>query len=202
MAGPSVIYSDNPGGLPAGYTFPPNADKIVEAVSVEVNGAGAAGQFLLCLSVYTQDDKLIGRFFPAQPFNTGDSGEVTFAEAIAAGSATTPGTSCQVSKIVSAASTNATVAKAAPGSVVGWVFGNLNAAVRFLKLYDKASAPTVGTDVPRVTIPLPPGAAGHVGLPSPIAFQSGISYALTTGITDGDSGAVAASEITVSVLYI
>lgn len=202
MAGPAVIYADNPGSLPSTYTLPPNLDQVVEAVSVEIDGSGAAGQFLACLAVYTQDNKLVGRFFPAQPFAPGDSGEVTFASAMSAGSATTPGTSCSVSRIVSAASTNATVAKATPGAVVGWVFGNTNAVVRYLKLYDKASAPTVGTDVPLVVIPLPPGAAGHVGLPSPIAFRTGISYGLTTGIDDGSSAAVAASEISVSVLYI
>lgn len=202
MAAPSVIYDDNPGGLPATYTLPPNLDQTIEAVSVEVNANGAARAFLLCLSVYTQDNKLVGRFFPAQPFQPGDTGEVTFADAIAAGSATTAGTSCQVSKIVSAATTNATVAKATPGVVEGWTFTNLNQSFRYLKLYDKATSPTVGGDVPKLTIGMPPQMGGHVGLPSPITFANGISYALTTGIIDSDNGAVGLNEITVSILYV
>lgn len=36
------------------------------------------------------------------------------------------------------------------------VTSNINAAARYLKLYNKASAPTVGTDTPVLTIPLPP----------------------------------------------
>lgn len=202
MAGPATIYNDNPGGLPATYVAPGGSDYNVEGSSVKVNGTGAAAAFLACLSVYTQDDKLIGRFFPAQPISPGDTCTVTFADAVSAGSAATPGTSCSVSRIVSAATTNATVAKSSPGVVVGWVFGNINAAVRYLKLYNKATAPTVGTDTPLVVIPLPAGAAGHVGLPFPIAFSAGISYGLTTGIADNSAAAVAANEIGVSVLYV
>ena len=130
MAAPSTIYTDNPGGLPATYTFPPGVDKVVEAVSVEVNGAGASGPFLACLAVYTQDNKLIGRFFPAQPFAPGDSGEVTFSQALAAGSATTPGTSCQVSRIVSAASTNATVAASKGSATTSALTTSLTSAHR------------------------------------------------------------------------
>lgn len=197
-----LIYTDNPGGLPATYQLPPGFAIQTASVSAQFDGASASGSFLACLSVYSQDDKLIGRFFPAQPFVVGDSGEVTYAQAIAAGSATTAGTSCQISKIVSAASTNATVAKSSPGVVVGWAFGNLNVSMRYLKLYNKATSPTVGTDVPVITMPLPPTMAGHVGLAAPVNFSAGISYALTTGIQDSDSGAVAANEITVSLFYV
>lgn len=197
-----LIYTDNPGSVPATYQLPPGLPFAIAAVSATFNGASSSGTFLACLSVFSQDGKLIGRFFPAQPFVVGDSGEVTYAQAIAAGSATTAGSSCQVSRIVSAASTNATVAKASPGVVSGWVFGNVNASFRYLKLYDKASSPTVGTDTPKVTLPLPGASAGHLGLASPLSFANGIAYALTTGIQDSDTGAVAANEITVSVMYI
>ena len=55
-----------------------------------------------------------------------------------------------------AATTNATSVKATPG-VVKRVIGTSKAATdRFLKFYDKATAPTVGTDVPIMTILIPP----------------------------------------------
>jgi hypothetical protein len=38
--------------------------------------------------------------------------------------------------------------KASAGQVYSLFVSNINAAVRYLKLYNKASAPTVGTDVP------------------------------------------------------
>ena len=101
-------------------------------------------------------------------------------------------------RLVSAASTNATNVKASAGAV-GFLWAvNLNAAVRYLKLYNKASAPTVGTDTPIATLPIPASATGAgfmIPIPGGVAFTTGIAYAVTTGPTDADTGAVAANEI-------
>jgi hypothetical protein len=110
-----------------------------------------------------------------------------------------------ISRVISAASTNATSAKASAGQVYGWYLSNVNAAVRYLKLYNKASAPTVGTDTPVMTIAIPggstAGAGANVEFTNGIAFGTGIAYALTTGAADSDTAAVAASEIIVNLLY-
>lgn len=107
-------------------------------------------------------------------------------------------------KLISAASTNATSLKASAGQVYGIQVFNLNAAARYLKLYNKASAPTVGTDTP-VKVFMIPGNAAGAGIVSNwingVEFNTGIAYALTTGIADSDTGAVAASEIVVNVDY-
>lgn len=106
-------------------------------------------------------------------------------------------------RLISAATTNATVVKAGPGSITLIVASNLNAAVRYLKLYDKATAPTVGTDVPFMVISLPLGGVPVViALNSGIQFATGISIALTTGITDADTTAVAVSEQAVSIQWV
>lgn len=76
---PALVYSDAPGSVPATYTLPPGFDVLLHSVSAQFNGSGAGGTFYPCLSVYSQDDKLIGRFFPAQALAAGDSAEVTFA---------------------------------------------------------------------------------------------------------------------------
>ena len=55
------------------------------------------------------------------------------------------------SHIVSAATTNATSVKASAGIINDIVVGNNGAGVAYFKLYDKASAPTVGTDTPVAT---------------------------------------------------
>lgn len=110
-----------------------------------------------------------------------------------------------ISRTLSAATTNATSVKASAGQVYLIQATNINAAVRYLKLYNKASAPTVGTDVPVLTLLLPASAT----IPTPlyieaeqgIQFTTGIALALTTGIADGDSAAVAANEIIVSLFY-
>ncbi|MFZ5789772.1 MAG: hypothetical protein ACOY3L_03640 [Pseudomonadota bacterium] len=110
-----------------------------------------------------------------------------------------------IARVLSAASTNATSVKAGAGQVYAIYAHNTNAAVRHLKLYDKAAAPTVGTDTPVLTLPIPGNlqGAGFVldtgGMG--IAFASGIALALTTGVADSDTGAVAANEIVVNLLY-
>lgn len=107
--------------------------------------------------------------------------------------------------LVSAASTNATSVKASAGTVYHISAGNVNAAARYLKLYDKASAPTVGTDVPVHTFIVPGNTTGAgtnlpIGIPG-IAFTTGIALALTTEATDAGSTGVALSELTVNLAY-
>jgi hypothetical protein len=107
-------------------------------------------------------------------------------------------------KLISAASTNATSVKSSAGQVYAIYAHNINAAVRYLKVYNKASAPTVGTDVPVLTLPIPGNAAGAgfvLETTHGIAFATGIAIALTTGVADTDTGAVAANEIVVNLLY-
>jgi hypothetical protein len=111
-----------------------------------------------------------------------------------------------MSKTISAASTNATSLKASAGQVYAIQVFNLNAAARYLKLYNKASAPTVGTDVPVKVILIPGNTAGAGAVmcdwSAGLAFGTGIAWALTTGMADADTGAVAATEIVVNIDYI
>lgn len=104
-------------------------------------------------------------------------------------------------KLVSAATTNATVIKASAGQI-GYIYAtNVNAAIRYLKLYNKATTPTVGTDVPVATIGIPgntAGAGGQFTVPAGIEFTAGISFALTTEATDAGTTAVALNEIVIN----
>lgn len=104
--------------------------------------------------------------------------------------------------LVSAASTNDTSVKPSPGKVYTLIALNKNAAVRYLKMYDTAATPTVGTDVPVLVVPLPQNVTvvmpfGDVG----VDFAAGIGLGLTTGIADNDTGAVASADIVVSLAY-
>lgn len=92
-----------------------------------------------------------------------------------------------------AASVNATNVKPSPGVVYRVDGYNANAAARFLKLYDKATAPTVGTDTPRKVLRLDPTA--RFGFDMAMKFSNGIGYGLTTGAPDNDTGAVTAADI-------
>lgn len=101
-------------------------------------------------------------------------------------------------KLVSAASTNATSVLAAPCEVTKLTVSNINAAARYLKIYDKASAPTVGTDVPVATYLIPASGGSNIPITIPDSFSLGFAFALTTGAADSDTGAVAANEIIVN----
>lgn len=107
-----------------------------------------------------------------------------------------------VSRILSAAATtNATSAKASAGYLHKVVGYNAAAAARYLKVYNKASAPTVGTDTPVMTFYLPATAAFALNLDG-VYFSTGIAYALTTGSADADTGALTEADIlALNVIY-
>lgn len=106
------------------------------------------------------------------------------------------GSTTSVSRIVSAAaSTNATSAKASAGTIMQIIGYNAAAALRYLKIYDKASAPTVGTDTPILTIPLPAAAGFVIDFAFGFRLNTGIAYALTTGAADADTGALTAADV-------
>ena len=108
-------------------------------------------------------------------------------------------------KLVSAATTNATSVKASAGQVYSVMVTNTNAAVRYFKLYNKASAPTVGTDTPVQVYAIPGATTGGgftLTLPVGTAFATGIAFATTSGAADTDTGAVALSEILVNLTYL
>lgn len=108
-------------------------------------------------------------------------------------------------KIISAASTNATSTKASAGTLGYITASNVNASPRYLKVYNKASSPTVGTDTPVHTFLIPGNTAGAgTNIPLPpqgIKLDTGIAFALTTGAADNDNTGVAATEIIVNFGY-
>ena len=96
--------------------------------------------------------------------------------------------------IVSAATTNPTVVKSAAGRVMGWSLANTNAAWRYVKLHNQATAPTAGTGVVR-TIAIPPNGVSNFTLEGGIAFATGIALTTVTGAADADATAVGAGDI-------
>ncbi|OQW34860.1 MAG: hypothetical protein A4E20_01400 [Nitrospira sp. SG-bin2] len=128
---------------------------------------------------------------PALPAGTNDIGNVKEKASTAGG--WTP------AKLISAASTNATSVKASAGQIGYIMATNTNASARFLKLYNKASAPTVGTDVPVHTFLIPGNTSGFtINTGCGMEFTTGIAFAITTGVADSDIGAVAANEIVIN----
>lgn len=107
-------------------------------------------------------------------------------------------------KLTSLASTNANVVKASGGNLYSIVAIGLTSTVRYLKFYNKASAPTVGTDTPIMTIPVPANLQG-AGIAIPFSmgvnFPLGIAIAITSGVADTDTGAVGAGDVVINLTY-
>jgi hypothetical protein len=115
---------------------------------------------------------------------------------------TPAGVGYAVSKIISAATTNATIAKASAGQVYAWSFTNIHATSwRYVKLYNKATAPVPGTDVPVITVGIPPASTVEKTFESGVIFATGIGFSVVGGIADLDATAVGAAEVAVNLFY-
>lgn len=119
--------------------------------------------------------------------------------------------SSAVFKLTSGASTNLSQIGGADGgtTVTGYEIYNTSAAAEFVKLYWAApgkfssggQAPTVGTDVPNVTIYVPTVGPARQTYYSPIRGQGTLWLATTTGAADSNSTAVAAGDLIISIFY-
>jgi predicted RecA/RadA family phage recombinase len=96
----------------------------------------------------------------------------------------------------SAATTNATNVKASAGNVHKIVGNNTVAVKKYLKLYNKATAPVPGTDTPVLTYVIPVSAVFSFDLSDlGTYFSAGIGYAITAAAADADATAIGAGDI-------
>lgn len=96
----------------------------------------------------------------------------------------------------SAATTNATSAKGSAGRVYKIRGNSARASVCYLKLYNKASAPTVGTDIPILTLAIKASDVFDIDFGSiGYYFSTGIAYAITGAAADADTTAIASGDI-------
>lgn len=94
-----------------------------------------------------------------------------------------------------AATTNGTAVSSIPCDLYSIIATNTSAAVKFLKLYNKSSAPTVGTDTPVLTICLPAGILTQISLAAGMYFNIGLAYAITGADGDSDTTALVAGDV-------
>lgn len=104
-------------------------------------------------------------------------------------------------KIVSAASTNPTVVKAAAGRLLGFDLANTTASWRYLKLHNVAAAPTAGTTPVVTPIAIPPNGKASFEADGGAGFATGIAYTIVTGSADADATAVAAGDVVGFLLF-
>ena len=142
--------------------------------------------------------------FPTGTNSIGNIGTVTTVSSVTSVAASTPAISTTTAATLSsAASTNATSVKASAGSLYSVTASNVGAAAAFLKLFNLATAPTVGTSVPFLTIPIP--ASGVVNIPfgaQGMRMATGIAFAITNLVADSDTTAIAAAQVKIAIAYI
>lgn len=105
----------------------------------------------------------------------------------------------------SLATTNGALILTGTSGLAAFWATNTGAGAAYVKLYNKATAPTVGTDVPEMIIPVPAAAGGVPGVASlPMGFNAfrfalGLGIAITGGAADSDTTAVTAGQVKVKL---
>jgi hypothetical protein len=117
-----------------------------------------------------------------------------------AGTPTAPATPLIIN---SAATTNGQLVLTGTSGLQALFATNIGATDAFVKLYNKATAPTVGTDVPAMIITVPAAVAGVPGSVeitpgfNGYRFALGLGLAITGLVADTDTTAVAAGQVKV-----
>jgi hypothetical protein len=105
----------------------------------------------------------------------------------------------------SAATTNGALIITGTSGLAAFYATNTGATPAFVKLYNKATAPTVGTDIPEMIIPVPAAVSGVPGVATQIfsfigmRFALGLGIAITGAVADSDTTAVAAGQVRVKL---
>lgn len=113
-----------------------------------------------------------------------------------------PYTPSTPNKLISLATTNATSVVNHACVLTFLALGNVGTSnCAFVKIYDKGSAPTVGTDVPVQTYPVPgnvSGAGSNLMPPGGMQMLNGFAFAITGAMADSDTTAVAIGQVVVN----
>lgn len=77
---------------------------------------------------------------------------------------------------------------------------NSTAATRYFRLFNKASAPTLGTDIPVMVVAIPANSSKEMTLDG-IPFSLGIGIAVTTDAAQLASTLATAGDVQASIVY-
>lgn len=144
--------------------------------------SSVAGNFNITSAALPAGSNTIGGFFDTAVANAGGYG-------------------APFKLLSSAATTNATLVKASAGRAYRFKGKNNVASVRYLKLFNKATAPVTGTDTPTETFILEPNAPFDIIFEKGRYFATGVGFAITGAIADNDNTAIAAGDIIGLMIY-
>ena len=135
-----------------------------------------------------------------EPLQTDANGQLRIVPEVKPGPATSGGCS-SYSKLSAGTSADEVSVKATPGQLYGIRVSNTNASARYLKIYNSATAPTLGAGTPVRRIKVAGNSERDIVFPVGLEMTTGIAFALTTGAADSDANRVAANEIIVELEY-
>lgn len=127
---------------------------------------------------------------------TGITNGVAVAPSVSVGGYTIPYT------LISLATTNATLVRAGAGNVGFISLQNTSAAIKYVKLFNKATAPVPGTDTPVQNLAIPIGGIVVLPITAGLRFSLGIGLAITGAAALLDATAVAAGDVIVNMHYV
>jgi hypothetical protein len=106
-----------------------------------------------------------------------------------------------IATVESAATTNATPIKVGPVILYGFSLCNNTASIKVFKFYNKATAPTVGTDVVFFKVLIPANQCRDRHMTLGVLFPLGIGYAITGLAANTDTTVVAAGDVSGAFEY-
>lgn len=101
----------------------------------------------------------------------------------------------------SGATTNAANIKASGANVYGLSVMNASATTKYVRLFNLATAPTVGTSVPIMVVAVPATSSKEIEYVPAVRFGTGLAVAITGGAAATDATAVAAGDVQLLVSY-
>jgi hypothetical protein len=106
---------------------------------------------------------------------------------------------------VATATTNATLVAGRPADLTGWSVVNTSAAVKYVRVFNKATAPVPASDAALIVlrIPLAAGQRSDVQIASNGEWMSaGLAFNITGAAADTDTTVTAAGDVTVAFFYV
>lgn len=104
-------------------------------------------------------------------------------------------------KVDSGGSNNAALIQNGPVGIRTIFVNNASAATKYVRLYDKATAPSGGTDVPVAVISIPSTSSKEIALNFELEFVLGLGITITGAAAYNDNTAVAAHDVQGFIVY-